>query len=186
MIIFIFDFDIIEIFVWFHPHLVVQPILSGTTIKCTIFFNVHSVLVQRRSTNALQFASCKGWLEDIDASSDPLAPPRQLWYDLIDEKNHIRFFSSSFMIAFILSSNWPRYLVPATNAARSSESLFYRTIRVKLFFELSKARPSTIAVLPTPVHRLIWVISFYGGLEFAILFRSLLHVPHWIQCAHFS
>ena len=33
------------------------------------------------------------------------------------------FFSNSVITAFIRSSNWPRYLVPATSAARSSVTM---------------------------------------------------------------
>ena len=59
--------------------------------------------------------------------------------------------STSFKTPFILSSNSPLYLAPATKAPISRENIF-------LFFKLSGtspfkilwASPSTIAVLPTP------------------------------------
>ena len=58
---------------------------------------------------------------------------------------------NSFMMVFKRSSNWPRYFVPATMSERSSE-------RMRLSArnggtspsEMRCARPSTMAVLPTP------------------------------------
>ena len=60
-----------------------------------------------------------------------------------------RFISS--MIAFILSSNCPLYLVPATMSARSRiiTFLFFNSSGISPFI-IFCARPSTIAVLPTP------------------------------------
>src|SRR5215467_12567603 len=55
------------------------------------------------------------------------------------------------MIVFRRSSNWPRYLVPATISDRSSARM--RLSARKLGTSPSAircARPSTIAVLPTP------------------------------------
>ena len=61
-------------------------------------------------------------LNIFEASNEPLAPPAPtiVWISSIN-KITSRFFSSSFIIAFIRSSNCPRYLVPATRAARSNE-----------------------------------------------------------------
>ena len=60
-------------------------------------------------------------------------------------------FSSSFITAFIRSSNWPRYFVPATRAARSNVTtrLSCRT-RDTFFWTIRRANPSAIADLPTP------------------------------------
>ena len=60
-------------------------------------------------------------------------------------------FLTSFNTAFKRSSNSPRYLAPATKAAKSNS-------KITLSFKLSgtscrtirQANPSTIAVLPTP------------------------------------
>ena len=58
---------------------------------------------------------------------------------------------SSLMITFILSSNCPRYLVPATNAAKSKENIFLPNNGIGALPSLINcAKPSTIAVLPTP------------------------------------
>ena len=55
------------------------------------------------------------------------------------------------MIAFIRSSNCPRYLVPATKAAKSSEiTRLSKSTRDTLRCTMRSASPSTIAVLPTP------------------------------------
>jgi hypothetical protein len=51
--------------------------------------------------------------------------------DLVDEEDDVfsmkrmmsSLFSSSFITAFMRSSNWPRYLVPATSEARSSVTM---------------------------------------------------------------
>ena len=55
------------------------------------------------------------------ASSDPLAPPAPTIVCNSSMKRMTSLaFSNSFITAFIRSSNWPRYFVPATNAARSN------------------------------------------------------------------
>ena len=61
------------------------------------------------------------------------------------------FFSSSFITAFIRSSNCPRYFVPATKLAKSNVTTrLLKRIRETLRFTILKARPSAIADLPTP------------------------------------
>ncbi len=61
------------------------------------------------------------------------------------------FWAISFMTALSRSSNWPRYLVPAMTAAMSSESTRW-SLRTSGQSPLAimSARPSTMAVLPTP------------------------------------
>ena len=61
------------------------------------------------------------------------------------------FFSSSFITAFIRSSNWPRYFVPATSDAKSKVTtrLLYNT-RETFFSIMRSANPSAMADLPTP------------------------------------
>ena len=55
------------------------------------------------------------------------------------------------MTALMRSSNWPRYLVPATIMARSSTTMRRsRSSSGTLPSTISWARPSTMAVLPTP------------------------------------
>ena len=57
----------------------------------------------------------------------------------------------SSMTALMRSSNWPRYLVPATMSARSSVmTRLSRSNSGTLPAAISCARPSTMAVLPTP------------------------------------
>ena len=91
-------------------------------------------------------------LKILLASKEPLAPPAPTIV-CISSINKITslFFSSSFIIAFILSSNCPRYLVPATRAARSSDTTLLSNNTLLTFLcTILKAKPSTIAVLPTP------------------------------------
>ena len=61
------------------------------------------------------------------------------------------FFSSSFMRAFMRSSNCPLYLVPATRLAKSrvTTRLSYK-IRDTLRCTIRRASPSAMADLPTP------------------------------------
>ncbi|MCY1552913.1 hypothetical protein D9M68_893460 [compost metagenome] len=91
-------------------------------------------------------------LKILEASSEPLAPPAPtiVWISSMKRITSL-FFSSSFMIAFMRSSNCPRYLVPATSAARSREiTRLSNSTRLTLRCTMRRARPSTIAVLPTP------------------------------------
>ena len=91
-------------------------------------------------------------LNIFDASKDPDAPPAPtiVWSSSI---NKIRFsvFSSSSIMVFIRSSNWPLYLVPATNPARSKDKirLLWRVLGTFLSI-IFCPKPSIIAVFPTP------------------------------------
>ena len=61
------------------------------------------------------------------------------------------FFSSSFITAFMRSSNCPRYFVPATKPAKSKVTTrLLNKIRDTLRFTILRAKPSAIADLPTP------------------------------------
>ena len=61
------------------------------------------------------------------------------------------FFESSFSIAFMRSSNCPRYFVPATIDAMSSDiTRLSKRMRDTLRCTMRRASPSTIADLPTP------------------------------------
>ncbi len=61
------------------------------------------------------------------------------------------FFSSSLSTAFMRSSNCPRYLVPATMEARSREmTRLSKRVRGTRPSMMRRARPSAMALLPTP------------------------------------
>ena len=61
------------------------------------------------------------------------------------------FCAISFMTALSRSSNWPRYFVPAMTAAMSSDrTRLSRSDSGHSPLAMSCARPSTMAVLPTP------------------------------------
>ena len=67
--------------------------------------------------------------------------------------NRIVFFArrTSFITALIRSSNWPRYLVPATIIARSSTTIRRSSSSSGTLPSTTRwAKPSTMAVLPTP------------------------------------
>ena len=91
-------------------------------------------------------------LNILEASSEPDAPPAptMVWSSSMN-KITSGDFSNSFITAFIRSSNWPRYFVPATNEAKSSVTTrFPNNTRDTFFWTIRKARPSAMAVLPTP------------------------------------
>ena len=88
----------------------------------------------------------------LAASIPPSEPPAPIKVWISSIKSITSFFSeTSFITLFRRSSNSPRNFVPATRSARSSERilLFKRKTGTSLF-AIFKARPSTIAVFPTP------------------------------------
>ena len=94
----------------------------------------------------------KAGLKILEASKEPLAPPAPTIV-CISSINKITslFFSSSFIMAFIRSSNCPLYLVPATSAAKSKEiTRLSNKTRLTFLCTIRRAKPSTMAVLPTP------------------------------------
>ena len=91
-------------------------------------------------------------LNILEASNDPEAPPAPTIV-CNSSMNMITSgdFSISVMTAFILSSNCPLYFVPATNEARSRVTTrFPNNTRDTFFWTILKAKPSAMAVLPTP------------------------------------
>ena len=91
-------------------------------------------------------------LKMLDASREPSDPPAPTMVCSSSMKMMtFSFFWSSVMRLLRRSSNWPRYLVPATMEpmSRVTTRLFSRIsgmLRSTIFW----ARPSTMAVLPTP------------------------------------
>ena len=86
------------------------------------------------------------------ASKDPVAPPAPTMVCISSIKRMISlFFSSSFIRAFMRSSNCPRYFVPATKLAKSrvTTRLSYK-MRDTFLCMIRSARPSAMADLPTP------------------------------------
>src|SRR6187200_1949269 len=113
----------------------------------------------------------------LEASNEPDAPPAPTIV-CISSINKItsRFFSNSFMMAFILSSNCPRYLVPATKAAKSREITLLSTTLLKPFFaQYAKPALQLWRFYPRLAHQLKSGYSFYDGREFAILSQFLFH-----------
>ena len=94
----------------------------------------------------------KAGLNILEASSEPDAPPAPTMV-CSSSINKITSgdFSNSFITAFIRSSNWPRYFVPATKEAKSSVmTLLPNNILDTFFWIILNASPSAMAVLPTP------------------------------------
>ena len=88
----------------------------------------------------------------FEASMAPSAPPAPTRVCSSSMKSSTFLARrTSFITALIRSSNCPRYLVPATIAARSSTTRRLSKSRSGTSCEMIDwARPSTIAVLPTP------------------------------------
>ena len=92
-------------------------------------------------------------LSKFPASIDPsvLPAPTMLWISSINKIIRPSAFFTSFKTAFNRSSNSPRYLAPEIKAPISNEKT---VLSFKLsgtsFFTIRWAKPSTIAVLPTP------------------------------------
>ena len=86
------------------------------------------------------------------ASKVPVAPPAPTIVWISSIKSIISgFFVSSFNMALIRSSNCPRYLVPATIEAISKDiTRLSNKTRDTFLWIIRKAKPSTIADLPTP------------------------------------
>ena len=94
----------------------------------------------------------KGFMIFAASTAPSAAPaPTIVWSSSMKRITLSFCFSISLSMAFILSSNSPRNFVPAMSPGRSSAStfLFFRTSGTSPFTILW-ARPSTIAVLPTP------------------------------------
>jgi hypothetical protein len=91
-----------------------------TAVERAVFFNVLAVLVEGAGADALEFAAGQGGFEDIGrVERTGSAAGAHDGVDLVDKKRMTsRLFSSSFMMALIRSSNWPRYLVPATKSSQ--------------------------------------------------------------------
>ena len=91
-------------------------------------------------------------LSRFAASNDPIAPPAPTKVCISSMNRMIFGFSfSSLIIDLILSSNWPRNLVPATIDPMSSETILLLSSALDIFFfAILMASPSTIADLPTP------------------------------------
>jgi len=91
-------------------------------------------------------------LRTFDASIAPSAPPAptRVWSSSMKRMVFLAL-RTSFITALMRSSNCPRYLVPATIIARSRTTIRLSLSNSGTFPSITNcARPSTIAVLPTP------------------------------------
>src|SRR5438309_1848132 len=88
----------------------------------------------------------------LDASMDPSAAPAPTRVCSSSMKMMmLPAWTISFITTLRRSSNWPRYLVPATREPRSSAmTRRFRRLSGTSALTIRWARPSTIAVLPTP------------------------------------
>ena len=117
-----------------------------------VALDVLAVLVERGRADALELAAGERRLEDVggvDRAFGGAGADQHV--QLVDEQDASFVLRSSSMTFFSRSSNSPRYLVPATSEPMSR-------VRTRLLSSVSGtspatmrwARPSTMAVLPTP------------------------------------
>ena len=88
----------------------------------------------------------------LAASMEPAAEPAptMVWISSINRITS-GFFLTSDKMARIRSSNSPRYLVPATTAVMSSDTIrFPNKVRDTFFLMMRSAKPSAMADFPTP------------------------------------
>ena len=88
----------------------------------------------------------------LAASIEPAAEPAptNVWISSMNRMTS-GFFCNSLIMERIRSSNWPRYLVPATTEAISSVTTrLLNKMRDTFFSTIRSANPSTMADLPTP------------------------------------
>ena len=119
-----------------------------------VLLDVLAVLVERGGADAVQLAAGQHRLEQVAGVHRALGPAgADDGVQLVDEQDDLRPATrcTSFSTALSRSSNSPRYLAPAISAPMSSATM-------RLSFSPSGtsprtmrwARPSTMAVLPTP------------------------------------
>ena len=117
-----------------------------------VLLDVAAVLADGRRADAGDLAARQRRLEDVRGVERALGRAgADQRVDLVDEDDDVGFSFSSLMMPLSRSSNWPRYLVPATISERSSERM--RLLAMKsgtLPSTMRCASPSTMAVLPTP------------------------------------
>ena len=117
-----------------------------------VLLDVLAVVVEGGGADALQLTAGERRLEDVGCVDRAFGRARaDERVEFVDEEDRVVGAASSSMIFLSRSSNSPRYLVPATSEPMSS-------VRTRLFSSVSGtspltmrcARPSTMAVLPTP------------------------------------
>src|SRR5690606_35314421 len=90
VVIFVLRLNVVEdlnrlIHAWRINHDFLEP-----AVERFIFLNVHSVLIESRGTNALQFASCECWFEDVASIERSACSTRSNdSMQLIDEEDYI-------------------------------------------------------------------------------------------------
>jgi hypothetical protein len=93
-------------------------------LQGAVLLDVLAVLVERGGADALDLAAGQGRLEHVGGVDGALGPAgADQRVQLVDEQDDVAARRTSFMTALMRSSNWPRYLVPATIMARSSTTI---------------------------------------------------------------
>ena len=126
---------------------------AGSAARARVLLDVVAVLVERRRTDGAQLAAGEHRLEQVAGRDRALGRARaDDRVELVDEEDDLTLGRGDLLsTALRRSSNSPRYFAPATRAPTSSA-------QTRLPFRPSGtspammrwARPSTIAVFPTP------------------------------------
>src|SRR6202453_3578532 len=122
-------------------------------LKRGIFFDVLAIFVERGSTDRAQLSAREGGLEHVGSVHGAFGSAcADECVQLIDEEIIWPSDSvTSLRTAFKRSSNSPRYFAPAISAERSSDTMRFGFRTSGTSPEMIRcARPSTMAVLPTP------------------------------------
>jgi hypothetical protein len=121
--------------------------------KGRITFDIFAILIQRRGAHAVQLAARQCRFEQVGRIHGPVGLARaDQRVHLVDEQDDGRLGRwTSFKTALRRSSNSPRYFAPAISAPMSS-AISFLSFRLSGTSPLTmrSARPSAMAVLPTP------------------------------------
>lgn len=123
-----------------------------SSFQCCVFLNIFTVFFQSCGPNKLNLSSGQGWFQNIGSIQCTFCASGS--DNRVDSsiKSRIPCCSLTSIMTFrIRSSNSPLYLLPATIPERSSTTtLLSFTVSGTIPVTIRCARPSTIAVFPTP------------------------------------
>ena len=123
-------------------------------LECAVLFQVLAVFVERRRADAVEFAPRQRGFQHIAGIHGPLRlSGAHHGVKFVDEQDDLTFLLGEvrFSTAFRRSSNSPRNFAPAISAPMSRDRIrLLRNPSGISLLTMRCARPSIIAVLPTP------------------------------------
>jgi hypothetical protein len=114
--------------------------------------DVFAVFIERRRADTVHFTARQSGFEHVARVNGALGGARaDDGVKLVDKDDDLAVGARiSCMMRFMRSSNSPRYLVPATTLAKSSAMTLSNNGSGTSRVTMRCAKPSTMAVLPTP------------------------------------